>query len=189
MFVGFDVDRCIEAAGVLFSTTETKMMGRMRLLKLLYLANRTSLKEIGDPIVDDDAVAMKYGPVLSHTYDLIKRNERNEKVQAVWNEHFKVVDSIQLLMVTDPGTDHLSDYDVETLIGIATLYKDTEDEDLSELTHTFDEYKWHWDGKHLSESIPERDLLKGIGYAPEAINKMLKEAKVYAREREVLGCP
>ena len=51
MFVGFDVDRCLEAAGVLFSTTETKMMGRMRLLKLLYLANRKSLKETGDPIV------------------------------------------------------------------------------------------------------------------------------------------
>src|ERR1051325_2348370 len=108
MFVRFDINRCIEAAGVLFSTTETKTMGRMRLLKLLYLANRQSLKETGDPIVDDDNFAMKDGPVLSHTYDLIKDSERDAEAQAAWNDHFKVVDRILIQMLSDPGTDHLS---------------------------------------------------------------------------------
>jgi uncharacterized phage-associated protein len=188
MFVGFDVNRCVEAAGVLFSTTEAKMMGRMRLLKLLYLANRKSLVDTGDPIVDDDAVAMKYGPVLSHTYDLIKGLESNSMAQAAWNEYFKVVDRIQIRILRDPGTDHLSDYDVETLLAIASQYKDAEDDDLSELTHTFDEYRWHWDGKHGAESIPEHDLLKGIGYTPDQINGILEDAKVYAKERKSLGC-
>ena len=188
MFVRFDVDRCIEAAGVLFSTTETRMMGRMRLLKLLYLANRKSLKETGDPIVDDDTIAMRYGPVLSHTYDLIKGTNLNEKALAAWNEHFKIVDWIQIQMLSDPGTDHLSDYDVQTLIEIASQYKDVEDDDLSELTHNFDEYRSHWDGQHNSERIPETDLLKGIGYTPEEIDGILEEAKVYATEQESLGC-
>jgi uncharacterized phage-associated protein len=187
MFVAFDIDRCVESAGVLFSTTETKMMGRLRLLKLLYLANRKSLKETGDPIVDDDAIAMKYGPVLSHTYDLIKGTNLDAKVRAAWNEHFKVVDWIQIQMLNDPGTDHLSDYDVATLIEIAFQYKDVEDDDLSELTHTFDEYKWHWDGKHNMEPIPERDLLRGVGYTPEKTNEILEEAKVYATEQAALG--
>lgn len=188
MFVKFDVDRCIEAAGVLFSTTETKTMGRMRLLKLLYLANRQSLEQTGDPIVDDDAFAMKDGPVLSHTYDLIKGTEWDEKAQAIWNEHFKVVDRILIQMLSDPGTGHLSDYDVETLVGIASEYKDWEDYDLSELTHTFDEYKRHWDGTHPSERIPEGDLLRGIGYTPEQSAALLEEAKVYATEQEALQC-
>lgn len=188
MFVEFDVNRCIEAAGVLFSTTETKMMGRMRLLKLLYLANRKSLEETGDPIVDDDTIAMRYGPVLSQTYDLIKGANLNEKALAAWNEHFKIVDCIQIQMKSDPGTDHLSDYDVQTLIEIASQYKDMDDDDLSELTHNFDEYKRHWDGKHNSERIPERDLLKGIGYSQEKINEILEEAKVYATEQESLEC-
>lgn len=187
MFVRFDPDRCIEAAGVLFSTTETKMMGRMRLLKLLYLANRKSLEETGDPIVDDDAIAMKYGPVLSQTYDLVKGADRDAKALAAWNKHFKIVDSIQIQMLSDPGADHLSDYDVKTLIGIASQYKDKEDEDLSELTHSFAEYRRHWDGKHSSERIPERDLLEGIGYTGEEINGLLEEAKVYAAEQEALG--
>jgi uncharacterized phage-associated protein len=189
MFVGFDVDRCMEAAGVLFSTTETKMLGRMRLLKLLYLANRKSLKETGDPIVDDDAFAMKDGPVLSHTYDLIKGTEKNKESQSAWSAHFKVVDSIQIQMLSDPGTDHLSDYDVEALEEIARLYKDAEDYDLSELTHKFDEYKKSWgDGTRKSAPIAEDDLLTGIGYSPEEIKVALGEAKSYATEHDLLGC-
>ena len=189
MFVAFDINRCIEAAGVLFSTTETKTMGRMRLLKLLYLANRKSLKETGDPIVDDDAIAMKHGPVLSRTYNLIKGKDSNTEALAAWNLHFKVVDSIQIRMLTDPGADHLSDYDIETLTGIAAEYKDAEDEDLSDLTHTFEEYNRHWDGKHLSERIPERDLLIAVGCTPEEAGTLLRESRAYAAEKGVLGCP
>ena len=175
---------------MLFSTTETKMMGRMRLLKLLYLANRKSLKETGDPIVDDDAFAMEGGPVLTHKYDLMKGNERNQTAQAAWSAHFKVVDSIQVQMVSDPGSDHLSDYDVEALIDIARMYQDQDDYDLSRLTHTFEEYIRCWgDGSRRSVPIPTNDLLKGIGYSPEEINVALSEARLYAMEQDLLGCP
>ena len=188
MFVRFNVDRCIEAAGVLFSTTETKMLGRMRLLKLLYLANRVSLDEIGDPVVDDDAVAMKAGPVLSHTYDLIKGTSRDEEAQATWNAHFRIVDSIQLRMMCDPGTDHLSDHDIKSLNRIAQKYANWDDDDLSELTHTFDEYKDNWDGSRLSAPISKIDLLKGIGYTPEQIKVSLAESRLFAMEQVSLGC-
>jgi uncharacterized phage-associated protein len=159
----------------------------MRLLKLLYLANRRSLEEIGDPIVDDDVVAMRYGPVLSNTYDLIKGNSLNGEDRATWAKHFKVVDWIQIRMLSDPGTAHLSDYDVETLIQIASQYKDTEDDDLSALTHTFDEYIRNWDDSRNSERISENDLLRGIGYTPKETKEILKEAEVYAAEQESLG--
>ena len=73
----------------------------------------------GAPIVDDDVHAMKFGPVLSQTYDLIKCPERHIEIQTIWSAHFRVVDRIQLEMVKEPGTDHLSDYDVEILTAIA----------------------------------------------------------------------
>ena len=184
----FSANKCVEAAGVLFSTTEAKMMGRMRLLKLLYLANRTSLTETGDPIVYDEAIAMKYGPVLSNTYDLIKGTASNRGHLSAWNKFFKVVDSIQLRMVHDPGTDHLSDYDVRTLKNTASEFEDVEDDDLSELTHSFKEYLRHWDGKHNSESIPEGDLLQGIGYTTAEVQEIVEEGKVYAAEQVALKC-
>jgi len=187
VFVGFDLDRCIEATGVLFSETETQIMSRMRLLKLLYLANRKSLQETGDPIVDDDVFAMKNGPVLSQTYDIIK-GCAEEKTLTAWRKHFKVVDGVQVQMVSTPGTDNLSDYDTRTLIETAHQYRDTDDEDLSELTHTFAEYRRHWNGSQSGERIPEDDLLKALDYQPNQIQMLLEEAKIYAQEQKVLQC-
>ena len=47
-------------------------MDRMRLIKLLYIADRELLAESGRTLTGDRAVAMKNGPVLSRVYDLIK---------------------------------------------------------------------------------------------------------------------
>lgn len=47
-------------------------MPMLKLLKLMYLADRTSLIETGFPITGDAVVAMDKGPVLSKTYDHLK---------------------------------------------------------------------------------------------------------------------
>lgn len=47
-------------------------MNYLKLMKLLYLADRESMDRHGDPISGDHMVSMPKGPVLSQTYDLIK---------------------------------------------------------------------------------------------------------------------
>ena len=47
-------------------------MPMLKVLKLMYLADRTSLIETGFPITGDTVVAMDKGPVLSKTYDHLK---------------------------------------------------------------------------------------------------------------------
>jgi Protein of unknown function (DUF4065) len=47
-------------------------MEYVRLLKLLYIADREMMAEAGAPVTGDRAVAMDHGPVLSHVYDLVK---------------------------------------------------------------------------------------------------------------------
>lgn len=44
----------------------------IKLIKLLYLAERLSLQRYGETLTGDRLVAMPHGPVLSHTYDLIQ---------------------------------------------------------------------------------------------------------------------
>jgi uncharacterized phage-associated protein len=187
MFVRFDIDKCMEAAGALFSTTEAGTLSRVRILKLLYLANRKSLEETGEPIVDDDVLAMDNGPVLRYTWDLMRDSDRADPgARAAWDAHFKVVDQIQIRMVKDPGTDQLSDYDVDTLVETAREYAGLDDFELSELTHTFEEWKRARE-ENRTEIAPV-DLLMAIGYTPEEIQASLAEAQWYARERALLGC-
>ena len=72
MVIPFDTLKIVQAAAVLLKE-EAGQMTRLRLLKLLYIADRESLAETLRPISGDDVVAMDHGPVLSSTYKLIRR--------------------------------------------------------------------------------------------------------------------
>src|SRR5438445_7794460 len=68
----FDVNKATQAIGVLHSTERAADVSYYRLLKLLYIADRESLKETGRPIVGGNSVAMDKGPLNSPVYKLIR---------------------------------------------------------------------------------------------------------------------
>src|SRR5437879_4780475 len=68
----FNLNKTIQAAAVLLEREPGERMNYMRLLKLLYLADRESLKDRGRPICGSPAFAMERGPVLGTVLDLIK---------------------------------------------------------------------------------------------------------------------
>src|SRR3990167_11350054 len=70
--IRFNIDKTIEAAAYLIKQQPGYRENYMRLLKLLYLADRVSLKERSTPICGDVPYAMAEGPVPSRTLDLIK---------------------------------------------------------------------------------------------------------------------
>ena len=66
----------------------TKGGGRLHiisLMKLLYLAERESLRVFSKPICGDTYVSMEHGPVLSQVYDFVKNEE--EVYSQLCNEH------------------------------------------------------------------------------------------------------
>ena len=46
----------------------------LKLMKLMYLAERESLRVHGEPITGDKLVSLPHGPVLSMTYDFMNKN-------------------------------------------------------------------------------------------------------------------
>ena len=72
-----DTRKTIEAAATLLRLAPYRRMSRKRLLALLYLADRESLKPTGRPIIGGRLVAMDYGPIHSEVYDFIKGGIRN----------------------------------------------------------------------------------------------------------------
>jgi uncharacterized phage-associated protein len=68
----FNIEKAIQAVAALLHFHGSKEMSYLRMLKLLYIADRETLKETGRPITGDRIVAMEHGPVLSSVYDLIK---------------------------------------------------------------------------------------------------------------------
>src|SRR5436190_24334529 len=67
-----NVLKTAQAAAVLIRAECATGMNYMRVLKLLYIADRECLRRYGRVITGDRAVATKRGPVLSVSLDLIK---------------------------------------------------------------------------------------------------------------------
>jgi uncharacterized phage-associated protein len=78
----FDERKATEAAS-LFLALRGKRMHYMKLIKLLYLADRMAILKRGIPITTDTYVSMDHGPVVSTIYDLIRRKMESP----IWNEH------------------------------------------------------------------------------------------------------
>ena len=66
----FSERKVTEAAGYLLRLAGGQEF-HMKLLKLLYIADRTALARWGFFLSEDSHVSMEYGPVLSNTFNLI----------------------------------------------------------------------------------------------------------------------
>src|SRR6516165_6657778 len=141
MHLRFHFERTLQASAHLLRL-DGKRMGYLRLLKLLYIADREWLAETGEPITGDRACAMKYGPVLSSVYDLIKGNGSKA---GVWDDHIHT-DGYAVELVADPGRGELSKGIVEKLTEVTERYRDIDDWELSERTHEFPEWIEHYHG-------------------------------------------
>jgi uncharacterized phage-associated protein len=155
----FNIQKTIQAAATLLKVSPFQCMGRMRLLKFLYIADRESLKEAGRPITADVAVAMRKGPVLSQTYDLIKGNDFGAPL---WDKYFSSV-GFAVHLTSDPGVDLLSKFELEKLHDISTRFQDADDEDVAEFTHQFPEWLKNRPPGNGRNTIPFDDLLDAIG--------------------------
>jgi uncharacterized phage-associated protein len=149
----FHFDKALQAASVLLELDGDRM-GRIRLLKLLYIADRELLAETGRSLTGDRAMAMKHGPVLSHVYDLIK----GEAARAgEWGRYLHS-EGHAIQRRDDPGRGELSRREVEKLAEVTDRYRNVDDWTLSEITHGFEEWeKHHTEG--TSTPIPWQDVL------------------------------
>jgi uncharacterized phage-associated protein len=163
----FNLGKTLQAAGLLLGLDENRM-DRIRLLKLLYIADRELLAEVGRPLTGDTPVAMKYGPVPSKVYDLIKEvpGRTSEWSQFISSTDYSVV------LQNDPGKGKLSKREIEKLKEITDRYRGLDDFDLSELTHQFPEWVTHYT-TDTSTPIPWEEILRaqGKGQLAEVIER------------------
>jgi uncharacterized phage-associated protein len=89
MFRQFDTHKAIQAAGVLLRF-EKNRMSYLRLLKLLYIADREFIRDSGLPLLGSRAVAMEHGPLHSDVYNLVKGIHENT---SLWSRFFRQADT------------------------------------------------------------------------------------------------
>lgn len=160
--IRFNFDKTLQAAAYLIKQQSGRRENYMRLLKLLYLADRTSLKERSTPICGDTPYAMARGPVFSRALDLIKGNDiRAEE----WGQ-FIEKDGYDVLLKKDPGNRHLSRAEINILKKIAKTFVAQDEWELVRWCHKhIGEYEKNWNkrGTKKRQRIPLEDVLSEVG--------------------------
>lgn len=177
----FNLAKSIQAAAELLRKEAHGQMSRLRLIKLLYIADREALKDNGRPITWDKWVAMEHGPVLSRFYDVIKGEEAGSTELA----KFVAQEGHQLALKADPGKDLLSRYEVRKLNELSHRYRNMDAWEIVEETHKFPEWIKNNPGKS-SRPIPLEDILAGLNMEPERIKAVLKDAAEAGKVQQAL---
>ena len=157
----------------------------LKLMKLLYLAERESLRVFGEPITGDKPVSMPHGPVLSTTYDLMNGGLRS--IEGGWDTWMddRAGHDIALRdqsMIRTPEQDllELSDGDLEVLEAIWVRFGHMSKFQLVDYTHTGACPEWE-DPNGSSRPIPMARLFRVLGYSVEGERSALEHLKDQTR--------
>lgn len=110
-------------------------------LKLRYFADKIHLSKYGFVASGDNYVAMKFGPVASHTYNMIKaaRGDRGDWIHPVFVElvegNLEVKNKRSIVALREPNTELLSKADIECMKEAIDRYGNMPFDERTELSH------------------------------------------------------
>jgi uncharacterized phage-associated protein len=147
-------------------------MNYMKLIKLLYLADRGALLRWGRPLSGDSYFSMKLGPVLSEVHDLITEVPLPDQ-QSPWSEHISAPSNYEVELKRDAGDDELSKAEERLIDEIFSAYGHYAPFDLVDLLHkTLPEWKEVQSGR---VAIEYREILQAGDASPEEIAEIESE--------------
>ncbi|MEI8607839.1 Panacea domain-containing protein [Enterovibrio sp. Hal110] len=145
-----------------------------KLLKLLYISDRTSLDKRGFPMTYDSYYAMKNGPVLSNIYNQIKNTKPNGYGACDWrsNLHRSENSQYSVTWTGDYEFGLLSESDLDVMKNTWDEFGDYDQWELIEHVHTFNE--WECPGKS-SRPISYQKVLTTLGYDEQEAQEIAEE--------------
>lgn len=158
-------------------------MSYMKLIKLLYLADRAALLQWGRPITTDSYVSMDRGPVLSRVLDLATDEELPGHA-SVWAGHITEPAHYSVRLRRDPGEDELSEAETQILDQIFQQHGRKSRWELVDLTHKLPEWK---NPQGSAIPIQYRDILKAAGKTDIEIAAVEDELEGVALADNLLG--
>ncbi len=172
-------ERKATAAAAFLLEQEGGTMDHMRLVKLLYLAERGSLARLGHPLVGDTYYSLDQGPILSRVLDLCKH-----KSSGPWAVQIERSGPWAVRLGTTPNLGPLSPAELTVLEDVAKAHRDRDQWELSTLMHGFAEWK---DPSGSRIEIAPSEILAALGKTPEQIREILDDAATDAQFDAVFG--
>lgn len=166
-----------------FIDQEGGSMPHLKLIKLMYLAEREAINRYGFPLTGDRLVAMPHGPVLSITLDHIN-DEVDSAADGGWDEWVSDRAGHTVALNRDvhrEALDELSEADLKVLgetwkrFGWMSKYQ------LRNYTHNPTNCPEWEHPQDSSRTISYETLFEALGHSPEQARVMADEIRAHAR--------
>jgi uncharacterized phage-associated protein len=136
----------------------------LKVVKLVYLADRDSLKTWGAPILDEQHVSMPHGPVNSSTYSHL--NGEHDLTSCGWSDYLEdqanhivgVVEGVKA-----DSLDELSEADIQSLEAVWSQFQHMTKWQIRDWTHDRNNVPEWEDPKGSSRPIPLERIMTMVG--------------------------
>lgn len=141
----FDYEASVQAVDYIIKklNPDSLSLDKITILKMLFFAERYSIRKFAQTITGDRFVAMKFGPVASSTYDILKFKDYANGIEyareALESDGSINVHSKSIFLVRD-DYDALSDTDLEALNFAIDTFGVYSPLKLSNITHRYREW-------------------------------------------------
>jgi len=174
----FDERKATHAAAYLLARGGGTMP-YIKLIKLLYLADRESLLETGYTITGDRMVSMDKGPVLSRVYDHLVEEQQQP---GIWQRFISPPENFCVSVRDEPAYESLSDYEIGLLNQVFEKFGDWDRWALVEWTHGLPEWV---DPRGSSLSIDPAVILREAGRSDDEVRGIAAEVEAIRAFRQV----
>jgi uncharacterized phage-associated protein len=178
MSLHFNERKATEVAAFLLRLRGGRMH-YLKLIKLLYLADREALLRWGVPVTTDRYVSMDNGPVTSKIYNLLV----DEGDKPFWSQYISAPSEYQVSLLQDAPGDLLSRAEEVLLRDIFARYGHMNRWDLVGFVHTLPEWK---DPNGSAIPISIRDIIRAGGLHQEDVEAIVTELDAEGAAQESL---
>ena len=173
----FDERKAAQAASILLERAGGSM-DYLKLIKLLYLADRAALIETESPITDDHYASMKHGPTPCQVLELILQEHPRE--DSIWHRYVRR-QYFDALLCGRVESEQLSESNVDLLNDTYETYGKLRPSQVVSQTQALPEWQ---DPGVTSIPIDPADILRYAGYSEYAIELATDNAEAIYLFRE-----
>lgn len=186
MNIRFNETKATRAAAHLIKRRGQAYMSYMKLIKLLYLADREALLRWGSPITADIFYSTDRGPAPSRVHDIATEGAAPEESHS-WGEHLQPHGDHEIRTAADPSNGELSEPEVELLDETFTRHRNLSSWAIVDEAHELPEWEHPRDGRI---PIGYFDILRSGKNTPQQIEAILRElpASKHTRQEIKANC-
>lgn len=161
----------------------------LKLMKLVYLCERASYEQYGEPLLGDQPYSFEHGPVLSRTFDLAKLGSPVKS--AAWDKLISPSADYNVTLKNPKAFDpdallDVSDADLAIVDQVWEKFGHMSGNELRAYTHKeLPEYSEPAKGRRAQ--INPHALLRAVGFSEEDARKYVRDLQASARVKAAFG--